>query len=199
MPEEIAAEPRTAGGIPQEHRVQARQALEEQSARIHVVRAGAARAGRHQPRRGRTGLPLPQAPREPLLAQQPGLDAQPPLAVQHGHQRRHAGRDHQDAGGLRPRQNPAPARAARGLAVGPDRRRAVPRRDRDPEPAVGREPDRGHAEFGQVADRRPGTALRDLSTLHHRRCREGGPADRANQRTVALPSGQSVALVIKLK
>ncbi len=34
-------------------------------------------------------------------------------------------------------------------------------------------PDRGHAEFGQVTDRRPGTALRDLSTLHHRRCREG--------------------------
>ena len=100
------AQPGAARRVPEEHRVQARQALEEQPARVHVVRPGAARTGRHQPRRGRTGLPLPHAPGEPLLAEQPGLDAQPPLAVQHGHQRRHAGRDHQDAGGFRPRQTP---------------------------------------------------------------------------------------------
>ncbi len=40
-------------------------------------------------------------------------------------------------------------------------------------PAVGREADRGHAEFSQVADDRTRTARRDLPTLHHPWCREG--------------------------
>ena len=115
----------------------ARRPLEEQPTRLHVVRAGATRPGGHQPGRRGARLPLSQASGEPILAQQPRLDAQPPLAVQHGHQRRHAGRDHQDAGSLRTRQNPTPAGAARSLAIGPDRGRAVPRRDRDPEPHSG--------------------------------------------------------------
>ncbi len=51
MPEEIAQQPGAASGIPQEHRVQAGQTLEEQSTRLHVLRIGAAGAGGHEPRR----------------------------------------------------------------------------------------------------------------------------------------------------
>ena len=132
------AQPRASRRVPEEHRVQARQPLAEQPEGVHVLRPGAARTGRHQSRRRRAGLPLPDATGEPLLAEQPRLDAQSPLAVQHGHQRRHAGGDHQDAGGLGPRETPASARAAQGLADGNDRRRPLSRPDRGPAAALER-------------------------------------------------------------
>ena len=148
---------------------------------------------------GRTRLPLPEAPREPVLAEQPGLDAQPPLAVQHGHQRRHAGRDHQDAGGLRPRQNPTPAGAARAWPSG--RIEGVLCRGAIEIQCLQWE--RKQIEVTLSSAKSQTVVLELPSQISQLSITSGaakaGPADSANQRTIDLPSGQSVALVIKLK
>ncbi len=97
------------------------------------------------------------------------------------------------------RQDSTPARPARGLAFRPDRSRGVPG-------AVAI--DSLQWDGKQVAvtlscvksqNDHPGTALRDHYLSITGDAAQASPAERTNQRLIALSSGQPVAMVITLK
>ena len=131
---------------------------------------------RHQSRGRGTRLPLPQASGEPILAEQSGLDAQPPLVIQHGHQRWYAGRDHQDARRIESRRGQTAAGSTVRLARWDDRRRPVPRPNRDTKPPVVSRQGLGEAPGVQETDGHCGYSCGHNPLRRERRrcqCRKG--------------------------